>query len=266
MSLDRILSTTRVLVLAAVAVVAASLVAAPALADADAASYVAAIESAHGGAVYGAQQAVAAEIVVEFGGQTILQGTMLFDPAVSKVRMELVGGSVIVFDGADAWVAGPEVPRARFHVLTWPYFFAAPFKLDDPGTHVESLGKVAWRGDALPAVELTFGDGVGDSPDDWYVVYRDPSTHRLSGLGYIVTYGTSVEQAEAEPHAVSYDAYTEIGDGVSVATDWSFWNWNREEGLFGDPIGRATISNPRFTTPADDAFAAPAGATKIAAP
>ncbi len=216
----------------------------------------------HGESRWDARPALQADIAIDFGGGRILDGTMLFDTAVGRVRMELNNGNVLVFDGERAWMATP-MPRARFHLLTWPYFLAAPFKLDDGGANLRPTGSVPLTDDgpAYDTARLTFDVGVGDAPDDWYELYVDDAG-RLAAMGYIVTYGgTDPEAAEDESHAITYDRFVNV-DGVALSDRWTFWNWTREDGLTGAPIGAAVLSDLRFVTPAPDAFTKPAGATE----
>lgn len=226
------------------------------------------IEQAHGADAWYGQQAVAADTIVSFGGNTIFSGETLFTPDMQHSRLENDAGGVVVWDGETAWVSPPDAsfpPSPRFAVLTWPYFFAAPFKLRDPGTRLEDLGNMPLDGTPHPAARLTFEGGIGDTPDDWYVLYRDPETDRLDAMAYIVTFGTPVEAAEAEPHAISYEEYVDV-DGVAVPTVWQFWLWNEEEGIHGDPIGRTELSNVRFVTPEPGTFEAPEGAVESMLP
>lgn len=241
------------------------LVAVPFTAGAD--SFSETVEEAHGGEDWNAQEAVAADIRVEFGGQLMIDGRMVSDTPVGKTRFELKDGTVLVFDGKDAWTspADSTFQGARFHVLTWPYFLAAPMKLDDPGTTLKALGKKPFQGDrSLEAAHLSFGEGVGDSPEDWYVVYRENSG-ALAGMAYIVTFGKSTAEAEKEPHAVTYHDHVEV-DGVQLSTRWQFWNWNEKEGVIGEPIGNVTLSNVEFVKPDGSTFTRPKNARSEAAP
>ena len=230
------------------------------------------IESAHNKAAYAQHQAWVADLVGEFGGNTLVDGRLTMDTPGGKTRIELTGGAhegdVMVFDGSEAWLApaDSEFGGARFHVLTWSYFLAAPMKLSDEGTHVEPEGELPFQGGReLEAAKLTFGDGVGDSPDDWYILYRDHETNRLVGMAYIVTFGKSQDKAEEEPHAVVYDGWKEV-NGVWLSTEWTFYNWSLEKGVFGDPIGHVKLDNLRFAEFAAEAFQAPEGAKAQPAP
>lgn len=220
--------------------------------------FAAPIERAHSAEAWRQKEGFESGIVVSFGGNTILDGRMLMTPSMSRTRVELSSGPVVIWDGTDAWVSpsGAEFPEARFHALTWSYFLSVPTKLRDPGARVSPLGEKELRGQEFDAAKLTFDPGVGDTPDDWYVLYRNPENGRLAAMAYIVTFGTSREEAEKEPHAITYDEYVEI-DGVAIPTKWTFWTWSEGEGIHGEPIGGVTLTDPRFVTPDAAAFELP---------
>jgi hypothetical protein len=229
--------------------------------------FAAAIEQAHGVDAWRVRRALQTGIVVEFGGRTAIDGTMLAETTGARSRFELKDGTILVFDGERAWVspAAASFARARFHTRTWPYFLAAPMKLRDPGTKLELTGQRDLFGKACNTAKLTFETGVGDSPDDWYVMYQDPETKRLAGLAYVVTYGKSVQEAEKEPHAVRYENFVETG-GVMISTEWSFWLWSEAEGFHGDPIGKVTLTDARLVDPPDGAFVKPEDAKEDTMP
>jgi hypothetical protein len=219
------------------------------------------LEAAHGLAAWRDRKAVAADIEITFGGDPMLSASMLYDHHTGRVRMDVRDTALLFFDGERAWVspATADVPQARFHLLTWPYFLAAPFKLRDPGSRLDPTGLRALAGRQCETGLLTFGAHIGDSPDDWYVIYEDPETGLLAAMAYIVTYGgVTAEQAEGEPHAIVYHDAVTI-DGVTLSPRWTFHHWSAEAGPHGDPIGAASLSNLRFVEPADRAFAVPAG-------
>ena len=237
---------------------------APAASPSPAASGLAAeVAARHGGDAWSQLEAVRCRLRVEFGGKVRLEGTMLYAPHSNRVRLDLDDGAVLVFDGQRAWCAPQAFPRARFHLLTWSYFLGAPFKLGDPGSALADAGRHPLRPDAAPlrVGRLTFGAGVGDTPDDWYV--DDEGT--LHALGYIVTYGKSATEASKEPHAAVYDDYTVVA-GLRLSQRWTFYNWTRAAGLQGEPIGRVQVSKLEVVEPAADAFAQPQGAVEDALP
>ena len=231
-------------------------------------SYVAAVERAHGGAAWDAKRAVEADLRVQFGGNERFSGKLVYEPGGNRVRMVGDDGRVLVFDGERAWYTPTDLempPGPRFHLLTWTYFLAAPFKLDDPGAHLEPWSPSELLGDPVQIARLTFGENVGDTPDDWYHLYSDSETRRLRGMAYIVTYGKSVEQGEQEPHAIVYHDYETV-DGVTLPMRWTFHHWSPEQGVHGEPIGEVTLENLRFTEPAAEVFEKPEGAAEDALP
>ena len=226
-------------------------------------SFAANVEQAHGGEAYNAHRAVAADFHVDFAPMFELKGTMMFDTAVGKTRLELEDGTTVVFDGKAAWVSpeGAMPPgMARFHALTWPYFTAAAFKLDDPGVNLAQPEDLPWVDGKQPARKMTFAKGTGDAPDDWYYLFTTDG-HRLEGMSYIVTYLYPKEKAEAEPHVVLYDDYTDV-DGAKFPTKMTFKLWDKQQGVHGDDSHTATLSNIRFIEPDADMFTKPEGATE----
>lgn len=228
--------------------------------------YVTPIETAHGAPVWWSKGGVKAHIRNEFGGKLRFEGTMVMNPSASRTRMELSDGTVVVFDGEKCWVSpvNSKFEAARFHALTWPYFLAAPMKLGDRGTKLEDLGTLKLNGKKYDGARLTFEEGVGDAPDDWYVLYRDPDSHALAAMAYVVTYFGGDAAPAKEPHAVTYEKFETV-EGVQVPTLWKFWNWSMEKGL-AESLGKVEISEVEFVTPDADAFTKPEGAKEDAMP
>lgn len=232
--------------------------------DPEAAAFAAPIEEAQGLDAWRAHRAFQADVLIESEGKTRLDGRLLFATDFSGVALRTADGVVAVFDGERAWVspADAALPRARFHLFTWPYFIAAPFKLRDPGTHLEPGAErelSTGTDEHYPTARMTFDAGVGDTSDDWYLVFRDPATDRLAALAYVVTYGTTREQAAADPHAITYQDFTEV-EGAELATSWTFWHWDPEDGIHGDPIATGRLTGLRFVEPPPGAFERPADA------
>ncbi|HAI10440.1 MAG TPA: hypothetical protein DCM28_01965 [Phycisphaerales bacterium] len=226
------------------------------------------VAQAHGGWHWTRSRSLQTDIKLSFGGKVRLTGTLLTDRAGGKVRLTLTDGTVLVYDGNQVWMSPPDanVARPRFDALTWSYFLVAPFKLNDAGSHLQNLGTLPFMGDRqLAAGKLTFGQGVGDTPDDWYVIYVDPQTRWLRGMAYIVTYGKDVSTAESNPHAITYDNYVKLA-GVILPRTWTFWNWSLDKGVIGQPIGSATLSNMQMVYPAANSFIKPENSVLCEAP
>lgn len=233
-----------------------------------------AVAEAHGRDRVPANAVLRGQLTVDFGGRrTIDAADLWFHSNGALVRLES-GGEVAVFDGSTAW-ATPEFPigQPRFQLLTWPYFAVMPFKLDDGGANLEPLEPAPLREGEEPSerARLTFDAGVGDSPDDWYVLYLN-AQNQLVASGYIVTYGQSAEQAEAAPHAIVYRDFADVpgvdgeATGVVLSTSWDFYNWTADGGIVGEPIGRVTLENLAFAEPPEGAFEPPEGSQEVAPP
>ena len=225
-------------------------------------AYAGKVEKAHNVSAFSSAAVIKTDLVVSFGGSERINGTLTMTPSTSATRIDQKSGTTMVWDGSHAWVspAASEQKMARFHLLTWPYFFAVPFKLQDPGTHLEDLGLVKMGENEYSAAKLTFGENVGDAPDDWYIVYTDPKTSVVQGLAYIVTYGKNdAAAATSEPHGIRYHDYVTVA-GLAVPTRWTFHDWSEVSG-FGEEIGGeaklsnvellASIPEGHFSKPAD---------------
>lgn len=225
------------------------------------------MEAAHGKEAWLAHDALHMEIHLSFGEKPALEATFVFETKGPKVRMDVKDGPTVVYDGAEAWItpASAEMDRARFHVLTWPWFVVTPYKMSDKGVHMRSLGALPMEGREQPAAMMTFAGGMGDTPDDWYILYMDPELKLLTAMSYIVTYGKDPKEANKEPHAITYHDFKVIG-GASFSTRWEFRHWSKEKGVHGEPLGEAKLSNIWFTTPKAGTFDKPADARVLPLP
>jgi len=214
------------------------------------------VEEAHGLAAWSAKPALRADMVASFGGRVRNQGTMLFRTDSSASRFDFSDGTLLVFDGRDAWVSPStsNFQRARFHVRAWPYLLAAPLKLRDHGVRFEDLGERTLDGRTYSAAKLTFLPGAGDSPDNWMIAYREPGTNRLAAMAFIDTYGKERAAAEREPEVVWFQDFVTVA-GVTLPTTLALHRWS--EGATGELLGTVVFSNLEFVTPEPGAFDRP---------
>ena len=223
------------------------------------------MQRAHGAEALANQEVIKSEITLYRGQDAALAAIMYVSTEGAKVRMELPGGSILVFDGKECWTndSTAATSRNRFHLLTWSYFLMAPYKVADPGTHFEVLGEQEMRKEEMAmAGRLTFDAGIGDSPDDWYILYTDPQTHLLRAVSYIVTYASPAE--EAEPHAMVYEDYQPVA-GVQIPTKWSLFGWSEAEGIGESLNTTVTLTDVAFVQ-AESLFEAPAKGYKLPLP
>ncbi|MDN3594967.1 hypothetical protein [Zunongwangia endophytica] len=220
------------------------------------------IEKAHQKSSFLKHEAVEFDISLTFGGKERLKAKITTLTNSGKIKVEKQDGISLVYDGEKAWIllADQNYKDARFDMFTWQYFFSLPFKLTDRGTKWEMPEKRLMESSLVNSAKLSFGENIGDAPDDWYIIYP-AEDGKLDAAAYIVTLNKEINTAEANPHAINYNDYKLI-DKIPFATKWTFHNWSKENGL-EDQIGEAEIFNIHFIDPKQNFFKAPKQAKEI---
>ena len=224
--------------------------------------FVTLIEKAHNKTDFLKHKAIAFDIEVTWGGKLNLKATVTSQTNSGKIKMDYGNGVTVYFDGKDVFMT-PSVNtynRARFDVLTFQYFFFAPFKLRDKGVSVTPDIDRLSDGRAFPTAKMTFATGTGDSPDDWYILYCNAQTNKLDGMSYIVTYGNK-KPDELTPNAITYNEWTTL-DGVPFPTKWAFTEWSDAKG-FTKIKGEAMIKNIRWIDKIEGVFNIPTDSKKV---
>ena len=151
----------------------------------------------------------------------------------------------IGFDGKEVWVTPDKEAykgnSARFYHNLQFYFFAIPFVLADPGTRHEALGQRQFQGKDYDVVKTSYGNNVGDAPEDYYLTYSDPQTHQLKLLLYTVTYFSST--AHENFNARVYDSLQQV-DGLTLPAKMISYKW--ENGTLGEKRSETSFRNVLF--------------------
>ena len=220
------------------------------------------IEKAHNKNAFFRHKAVAFDIEVSWGGKTTLKATLTSQTNSGKIKLAFENGAAVYFQDKEVYLypAAADYKRARFDILTWHYFFFAPFKLRDNGVSVTADIDRLNDGRAFPTAKMTFANGTGDSPDDWYILYRNPQSNQLAGMSYIVTFGGK-KPDEATPNAITYNDWISL-DGVSFPTKWQFTEWHEAKG-FTKVKGEAHIRNIRWLENTEGVFDVPKDSKKM---
>lgn len=95
------------------------------------------------------------------------------------------------WDGQQAWKHPSDASlkiNARFWSLAPYYFVGVPFVLADKGLKYELLEDEIIESAIHHKVKVSFENGIGDAPDDYYIVYIDQETKFVDALIYIVSY------------------------------------------------------------------------------
>ena len=133
------------------------------------------------------------------------------DLETRKVRLE--GGEwEIGFDGKEVWVSPDKETyggnSARFYHNLIFYFYAMPFVLADPGINYTTLEPAEIQGKMYNRVSVSYGEGVGDAPDDEYIICFDPETYKMEWLLYTVTYFSG--EPGKKYNALHYNTWMEV--------------------------------------------------------
>lgn len=166
------------------------------------------------------------------------------------------------YDGTEVWVA-PDLEafsgNPRFANGLDFYFFAIPFVLADPGANREELGRVTIDDREYEAVKISYDAGVGESPDDHYIVHFDPETHRMSHLLYTATYYSG--EASEDYNARVYEDWQAVG-GLLLPGKITAYHWDGETRRLGEQRGETVFTRITLNRapPAAARFQKPAAA------
>ena len=96
------------------------------------------------------------------------------------------------FNGKDVWVKNKDTlvykgkPRFIYNLMF--YFYAMPFVLADDGIIYENVEPLTVDHKSYPGIKISYDAGVGEAPDDEYILYYDAETYKMTWLSYTVTY------------------------------------------------------------------------------
>ncbi|MEH6537399.1 MAG: hypothetical protein V7719_13455 [Psychroserpens sp.] len=118
----------------------------------------------------------------------------------------------IGYDGENVWLNSKEDEaykgNAKFYYNLMFYFYAMPFILADDGIVYQDVDPLLFEGIKYPGIKISYESGVGESPDDEYILYYDSKTNEMVWLGYTVTYFS--KQKEKEFHFIKYTDWQKI--------------------------------------------------------
>jgi hypothetical protein len=154
------------------------------------------------------------------------------------------------WDGENAWSVNWALPYPpRFLAQLNYYFLDLPWLATDPGVVLGPPGKGKLRDDPTEYITIRMGfePGVGDTPDDYYVLYVHPENHLLKGCRYVVTYESLLPEgvASTPEHVLIYDRYKTV-DGLVVPIHYSVYE------VDGHDYATCVVTNWSFDKPFDE--------------
>jgi len=118
----------------------------------------------------------------------------------------------IGYDGLSVWMKSKPGAKyegnPKFYYNLMFYFYAMPFVLADDGIIYSDAEPLEIDGKTYPGIQISYGSGVGASPEDEYVLYYDANTNKMAWLGYTVTFFTK-EKAK-EWHYIKYTEWQDV--------------------------------------------------------
>jgi len=175
-----------------------------------------------------------------------------------KIRLESPL-QTIGFDGEHVWVVPDtaDASNARFYHNLYFYFFSMPFVVGDPGAFYEDMKPRPLLGKTYHGIKVSYGENVGDAPDDNYILWYDPQTNKMEWLMYTVTYRDGAPSDDY--HLIKYNEWKEI-NGLLLPTSMQWYQFGNDK--VGNMRKEVVFDKIQISTdtPADSLFIMPKGA------
>ena len=224
--------------------------------------FLAPIEKIYGLNTFQSKKIVRFDLEYELNDTVRLRARVYARTNSSAIRLERNDGTTLVFDGKNVWQSPDSVvfANARFNIFAWHYFFSMPFKMRDVGTkwQLQKQKMTLQNNQLLPVARLTFEKNVGDSSDDYFLVFKNLD-HSIAGMAYHVSAFSSATDAAAR--AITYHDFTTV-EGILIAQTWQFWRFDTLRGAH-TRVGGVKIRNVTFVEETPNLFRKPKLGLKI---
>ncbi len=107
------------------------------------------------------------------------------------------------------------------------YFIAMPFVFADPGVVTRDIEPTEFQGKTYDRVAVSYPQGVGDTPEDDYILYIDSQTRRLKMIDFVPTSAEvngDTPLDEIPRKALVFDTW-ERYDGLLIPSQATFYGW-----------------------------------------
>jgi hypothetical protein len=199
--------------------------------------------------------------------------TLSYENGGSKTLVELQNRYIFIesenqtvgFDGENVWVNPPsenaEGQRMRYNLMF--YFYAFPFVVGDPGVNYEAMAAIELGGQSYNATKISYDSGIGDAPNDSYIILSNPESNKMQWLMYTATFGGETSNRYS---LIKYEGWKEMG-GVVLPSSLQWYQY--ADGVLGEPRGDARLfENIEVSEayPSMENFVAPEGAQVLSNP
>ena len=111
-----------------------------------------------------------------------------------------------------------------------------PFVLADEGIKYEKIEPLEFENKSYPGYRISYGDGIGVSPEDEYFIHYDADTHEMAWLGYTVTFFSGKKSEKR-----SYIRYNDWKNFNGIKLPNSLTWFKVEEGKLIEPRNTRTF-------------------------
>lgn len=213
------------------------------------------IERTHHKKTYDKFKAIRFELHLTYNGEEdkTLRVSFLVDQ--NKIKVEKLNTNTTLIYNGEASFLFPKseaYPKAYRDLWTWASLFSLPFNLPQSNAALKekSHDKFQHKRYQTMAIKLDGSRRAFEQP--WLTLYSSSSTNFLSALRVNKPNQNLYNTAQA----VVYKSFFSL-ERVPMAKYWDFYHWNSTKGIYGDRIGRATLSKVTFFNPPKNFFHIP---------
>ncbi|MEJ6792763.1 MAG: hypothetical protein QNK89_08575 [Lacinutrix sp.] len=129
----------------------------------------------------------------------------------------------IGYAGDEAWLINKGDNKyegnPQFYYNLMFYFYAMPFVLADDGITYTNVEPLNAGGKEYPGIKISYGESIGESPEDEYIMYYDAETNKMAWLAYTITFFT--KEKSKDWHFIKYvDWQTIKGMVLPKTLEW----------------------------------------------
>jgi len=130
------------------------------------------------------------------------------------------------FDGENVWLKNLDTVQyksnPKFYYNLMFYFYAMPFVLGDNGINYGKAEAMEFEGKTYHGLSISYEAGIGESPEDEYILYYNPKTFKMEWLGYTVTYFS--KEKGKEFHFIKYSDWQDV-EGLLLPKTLTWYNY-----------------------------------------